>query len=118
LDRRDKAIAPAGQCLDKSGVLCIVPESQANFRDSRVECVIEIDERVIRPDLGSKLFPCNQFARMSNEESQDLEWLYLQGKLYALLAQFRSLEVGFERPKSDRAGIVPIFHDAAPRVGV
>jgi hypothetical protein len=72
-------------------VFCVISERQPDLCNRGVESVVEVDERVLRPNLRLKLFTCDQATRIFQQDCQDLKWLNLQRKFYAILAQLSCL---------------------------
>src|ERR1700739_4129282 len=64
----DKTIAASRQRLDIPRVLSIVANRQTDFCNGGIECVIEIDKRVVGPDVTPQLLAGNQLARMFEEK--------------------------------------------------
>ena len=57
--------------------------------------MVEIDERV-RPELLSQFFPGHHFARMLQQNGQNLKRLAAQFELHASPAQFAGTKVNLE----------------------
>src|ERR1700751_5352720 len=66
--RSDKTIATPRQGLDIPRVLSIVPKHETDFCNGSIECVIEIDERVVGPDVIPQPLARDQLARMFQEK--------------------------------------------------
>src|SRR6202007_2676832 len=78
LDLRNEAITTARDGLDKTRRLCRVAERFPEPLDSVVDAVIEIDERIGGPDLGTQLFSRHDLAGTLSEKLQNLEGLVLK----------------------------------------
>ena len=66
-----------------------------------VETVLEIDERIFRPEMLADFLASDQFARMFQQKREDGDGLALELNLRAVLRQFARLAVEFERSETD-----------------
>src|SRR6476646_10261050 len=62
--------------------------------------MVEIDERILRPDSLAQSLPCHQFSWMFQENRKNLEGLPLQGYPDTPLPQFSGLEVRLEQAET------------------
>jgi hypothetical protein len=58
--------------------------------------VLELDERLFRPERGAKSIACNYLARAVEQETKDTVWLLLEFDPNAALAQFDSPSIQLE----------------------
>jgi hypothetical protein len=73
--------------------------------DCLVQTAIEIDKCVGRPELFLEFAARYYFARVCQQEQENLERLVPEFDLQTLLAQFARTQIDFEYPKADRAAI-------------
>jgi hypothetical protein len=85
LDHSDEAISAAVQRFHESGTLGIIAERGAQAFDRRVQPVLEVDERAVRPQPASELLTRQNFCRPFEQDRQQLEWLILQADPNAVL---------------------------------
>jgi hypothetical protein len=71
--------------------------------------VVEIHERVRRPELFLEFLTSYDLARVLKQQGQDLEWLFLEANSQAVLAQFASPKIQFENPKTKLHAVVKVF---------
>src|SRR5437016_12399809 len=74
-----------GDSFDKAWVLGGVTQGFAQPLDRVIQSLIEINERVSRPDSPSELLPRDDLARMLQQHLQKMEGLLLELYLDALL---------------------------------
>ena len=98
-DRRDEAIAPAGQCLDKARIIGRVAERLPNLIDSRSEGVLEVDNRVFAPEMKLKIFSRDNLARVLQQDGEYLERLALDLDSLAGLPELTALQISLEESK-------------------
>jgi hypothetical protein len=65
--------------------------------------MIEVDERVDRPELAAQFLSTNDFPWSFKQRDQHLKRLFLQSYPLSPLAQFPCLEIHFERTESDNS---------------
>jgi hypothetical protein len=73
--------------------------------DSFVQASIEIDKRIARPELFLEFIARYDFVRVRQQKHEDLERLIPEFDPHTLLAQFARVQIYFEYPKADKAGI-------------
>jgi hypothetical protein len=73
--------------------------------DCLVQATIEIDKRIARPEVLLEFVTRYYFARVCQQEPENLERLVPQFEPQALFAQFARVQVDFKHPKADRAVI-------------
>ena len=76
--RCHKPISPAGDGLDKTGILSAVAQGVPEPADGRIETVVEVDKGVCGPQPALQLFPRNHFSRSFEQQGKNLEGLFLQ----------------------------------------
>jgi hypothetical protein len=94
--RRDKSITSPRHSLHKPGVFCGISKSLADFVNGLVEALIEVYERVRRPDLLPQLFSSDDLSGMLEQGANDLERLVLEFDLDTVLPQLTRAAVDFE----------------------
>ena|SRR5438046_2932573 len=88
IDRCDKAVSAACERLDKAWIGRRITQHFANLVHSSVQTVIEIDERIDRPKLLPQVITRNHAPGIFEQYGEDLERLFLQAELDAVLAKF------------------------------
>ena len=73
----DEAVATTRKCLQVAWLCGIVSECRAYLFDTKIDTLIEIDERVIAPNLLLDVGTGDHFAWTIDEESEDFERLRL-----------------------------------------
>jgi hypothetical protein len=66
-----KAVASAGNGLDKSRLFGIIFQCLADFPDCRIDCAIGIEEDVLAPELFDDRFASYQLAPPLDQQEQD-----------------------------------------------
>jgi len=69
--------------------------------DGIVDAVIKVNEGIRGPHPLPQFFPRNQFARLFEQNLQELERLLLQSDPDSVLVQFSGVLVEFERPEAN-----------------
>ncbi len=62
--------------------------------------MIEINERVVRPELLAEFIACDHVAGMFQQHRQNLKRLVLQPDSPAVLEKFSCAEINFKRPEA------------------
>src|SRR3954468_20168814 len=88
LNGRDKPVATPRQCFDESRILRRIAQRIAQFTDSAIDCVVEIDKRAAVPEFFLNLLPRDYFAGAFEQEKKDLKRLLLDFDAYAALPKF------------------------------
>ena len=88
-----------GDSFDKAWVLGGVTQGFAQPLDRVIQSLIEINERVSRPDSPSELLPRDDLARMLQQHLQKMEGLLLELYLDAACAVSRHAESSSNTPK-------------------
>jgi hypothetical protein len=60
----DKTVAASRHGLDEPGIVGIVAERLAELVYGRVQAMLKINESILRPELGSELFPQHDLGRV------------------------------------------------------
>jgi hypothetical protein len=63
--------------------------------------MIEVDEGVRRPELVPQFVSGDNFSRVFQQRSENLQWLLLQLHPQSTTSQFTCLEINFKDPKPD-----------------
>jgi hypothetical protein len=101
LHRGQKAVSAPGHGLHEPGIGGRVPERLAQLVDGSIQAVVEIDERVLRPEFLAQFLARDDVSGPLQEKTQNLEWLFLKADAGAVLAQFPRHEIHFKDPKTD-----------------
>ena|SRR5215831_11326963 len=104
LDMPKESVSTSSECLNKNGSLRRVSERFTQPFDSGIQTVIEVDERIHGPELGTQLIASNKFPWSLEQRSQHLKGLLLKSYFVSPLAQFSGLQVHFERTEPDDSG--------------
>jgi len=78
MHRRQEAVPPAGDGLDKARILSAVSQCVSEPAHGRVETVVEVNKCVCGPQPALELFPRDHFSRPFQEQGKNLEGLLLQ----------------------------------------
>jgi hypothetical protein len=96
-DRRDEPVAPPGNGLDEGGIFGGIAQSVSEFLDCSVQALVEVDVSPTWPQAGAQFFSADHFARMFQQNAENLQRLMLQ------VNQKASLEKLSPRKDSTRA---------------
>jgi hypothetical protein len=66
--------------------------------------MIEVDERVCRPELGAQFLSGHHFSRSFQQGDQQLESLFLELHLLSPLTEFAGVQIQFERTETNDGG--------------
>ena len=86
VNRSDKAVAAAGQRFYKTRARCGIAQCLANLVDRSIQAVVEIDERVGRPDFLPQIVAGDDLSGMLQQSRENLEGLFLEPDAGAILA--------------------------------
>jgi len=101
--RGEEAIAAPGEGLNEPRVGRRVPECLPQLVDGGIEAVIEVDERVGRPQRLAELLPGHDLVGPRQERDEDPERPLLEADPGAAPPQLTGVEVGLEHPEPDDA---------------
>jgi hypothetical protein len=104
LNIADEPIAPSSECLNENGRFRRFAQRVAQPLYSGIQAVIEVDERVRRPELAPQFLSGNDFSRLFKQRGQHLKWLFLEFYLLSALAQLSGAEIYLERTESNNSG--------------
>src|SRR5262249_11674219 len=96
IDWRDKAISPPVERLDKARVVSVVAERLPDAANGLVEALLEIDERIERPQLFLQLLTSNHLARPLQQQGEHIQRLPCELNLHSLPAQLSCSKIQFE----------------------
>src|SRR5215469_3661531 len=88
IDCPDEAIPSPGYGFNEVGAFSVVIQCRAKPHHGIVQALLEVHERVGRPQLLVQLFPGDGLARTLQQQDQYVHWLALQSDLHPLLAEF------------------------------
>ena len=91
------------QRLHEPRMLGVVAERGAQALDRRVQPVLEVDERAVRPQPLPELVAGQHLAGPLEQHGQQLERLVLQAEAHAVLAQLARAEIELESSESESA---------------
>ena len=87
--------------FDKSRAFRCVAQGFAKAADRVVESVLELDERILRPESLLKFLSADDFPGMLEESQQHLQGLFVHFDADALLTQFPCRRIDLERAETD-----------------
>ena len=87
------------------------PSATPQLLDGRVDAVVELHHGVVGPELLLDFFPSGYGAGVFEQDSQDLQRLFLQHNSLPGLVQFSGLQIEFEDAES-KAKWQCVFHRA------
>ncbi|HXL22012.1 MAG TPA: hypothetical protein VOA78_06080 [Candidatus Dormibacteraeota bacterium] len=115
---RKEAVPATCDRFHKTRTVGGIAESVADFVDRFVEPVIEIHERVCRPEFLLEFLAGYDFAGVLKERRQHLERLFLKANTEAVFAQFAGAEIQLENPETEPVAKLMVFwHGQATSVG-
>src|ERR1700694_2347771 len=103
-DGRNKAIATPRQRLDESWAVPGISQRLAQLIDRRVQTVVEVDESIGRPVLGTKLFAGYYLAGPLQQGRENVKRLFLELDPHTLLAQLYRPQVYFKGSEAQECG--------------
>ena len=86
VDRSNEAIPTSSECLNEYGGISRIAQRVAQSFDGCIQAMIEVDERVRRPELDAQFLSAYHFSRSLQQGNQELKWLLLEFHLVTLLA--------------------------------
>ena len=101
LDRTDESVAVPGERLDEKRRPDLVTERAPQAVHGVVQAVIEVDERVVRPEPPPQFLSRDHGARMLEEHREDPERLFREPHPQALLAQLVRSNVDLEATETE-----------------
>jgi hypothetical protein len=102
--RSDKAVALAGNGLQESWVVGIVPQRLADFANSYIDSGIRIDENIFAPQFVDNLDPADQVSVARYQEEQKLHWNSLHTNRVSLSPQFKRRRIQLKLVELNRRG--------------
>src|SRR6266481_1688075 len=103
MDGRKEAVSSSRDGFHKTGILGAVSKCVPQPLYGSIQAVFKIYKGVSGPKPVSQFFPCNNFTRMLQEHSQDLERLLLKPDLPAIPAEFSRTQVRLISSESNDA---------------
>src|SRR5579862_3275683 len=103
---REKPVAAAGDGLNITRILGAVPQGVPEPADGGVETMIEVDESVGGPQPALQFMPADHLSRPREQQSENLEGLFLQFYPGAVSAEFSGLLIDLEDPKLDHSAAI------------
>ena len=73
--RNQKSISPTRESFDEPGIIGIVPQRFAQSVDRFIQPLLEIDERILRPELIVQFLAGDDLTRLLKKSRKDLERL-------------------------------------------
>src|SRR5262249_3909639 len=100
LDRRDESVAALREGFDEPRTLGRIPQRLTQAVHRGVQPMIEVDERVGRPELLPKRVAADQVPAPTQEQQKDVEGTASQFDDPTLLAQLAEPAVDLEKAES------------------
>jgi hypothetical protein len=104
MNRSDQSIAMPWQSFDISRVLDVVCKGLAQFIDSGINTVFEVNEGVGGPEILPDLFSSDHFAGALQERRKNLEWPLLKLDLFPVAPQLTAAKISFEISDAEAHG--------------
>jgi hypothetical protein len=101
----DKSIAHAGESFDVERMIRRIAQGCAQLLYGVIHAVLEIHERIGRPQALAEFFAGDDFAGMLQEDGQDVEGLTGQSHAGAVFAEFARGEAHFEGTEAYAPGL-------------
>src|SRR6266849_888652 len=98
----DVAVTATGQRLDESRRISGIVQRLTQAVDGVVQTVIEINERVVRPEHLAEFIARDHVSGMFQQHRQNLKRLILQPDSSAVLEEFSCAEINGNRPEAGR----------------
>lgn len=98
----DKPIAAPRDGLDERRIVGRITQGRPELPDRHVHGVVKVPKALFRPDARLQLLARDQIPRPLQQDLQDLERLVLELDPTAGLPHLASMEIGLERPKTNR----------------
>jgi hypothetical protein len=99
-DWRDKAVATPWKGFNEPGMLRRVAQYLPKLANRRVQAIVNVDERAIRPQRVSQFITADQFSGTIQEQGEDLKGLDLKSDLFSVLEDLTSPQVDREIPEA------------------
>jgi hypothetical protein len=97
----DEPIAPPGERLDKSRHIGRIPERITQPANGSIQAVLEINERVRRPQSLSQFFAGNEPSRTIEKRPEKLKWLFGEVDPDASLPKLARTQIQLECAKAN-----------------
>src|SRR6267378_676013 len=104
IHRRDESVSATSKSLDETRIGRGIAQRLANLVYSSIQAVIEIDERIGRPDLLPQVITRNHTPGIFQQHAENLKRLLLQTHSSAILAELSSGEVHLKDAKPQKPG--------------
>jgi len=96
-----EAIAPTYDGLEVVGFVGIVAEGSADFADSGVDSLLDVDEDIFGPEFGGDLFAGHELAALFDEEHQELQGQAFEADGRAAAVELEAGVIQLEFVKTD-----------------
>jgi hypothetical protein len=106
----DKTISSSRQGLNESRCICPVAQRLAQSLDGIIYSTIKVHKRVGWPNALPQFLPGHDLARLFEKHLKNLEGLFLQSDLSALLAQLSRTQINFEDAEANNLGWTGSVH--------
>jgi hypothetical protein len=102
--------------LNKSGIVCRIPQGLANFVHCGIQSMLKIDEGISGPKALSQLLPRDQLARTRKQRCKNLKGLFLKLESLPLPAQLAAAQISFVLTEANCCGALIHVGRIAPQV--
>ena len=110
LDRSDEAVGTTGNCFDEPWRVGIAAERGAEPLHRGIQVVLEVDERVVRPQLVAERLARDNLARPLHEQREDALRLVLQPDPRARFSQFAGGPIELEEAEARPPGVLGLLN--------
>ena len=100
----DEAVAALGNGFDVAGIVGRVAKQIADFLDSSVQAVVEVNEGIGGPESLFQFLAGYDFAAAFEEDAKHLEGLVLEAKASAVFPEFAGAQVKLKTIEAQAAG--------------
>src|SRR5262249_34118067 len=99
--RLNETVASPGERFDEAGIFRRIAQGFAQLLDSVIQATIKVHKSVRGPDPLLQFLAGDNFARMFQQDLQNLEGLFLKSDFHALLVQFSALSIQLEDTEAE-----------------
>lgn len=110
-DLSDKPVAASRKSLDEARIVRRFPERAAQPFDGRIDAVVELDNRIVRPQFLADFLAQHRLAGVLDEHEQDLKRLIGQVDPDTVLAHLAGAHVQLEGSEVQKTRLFQVhFH--------
>jgi len=102
---RNETIAATGECLYKTGIICVVAQGVTQLLDRNVKASVELDESILRPELIPQFLAGHDLARPLQQQNQHAEGLILQGHVLTLSNELSRIWISLKQAETKHVSL-------------